>query len=301
MAANNRRENKKSVFDLLNYFYMLIILLLTVYPFYYCLVLAFNEGTDALRGGIYLWPRKFVLDNFSFILGNDLLLTAAKNSLLRTLFGTTLSVALNALVAYGLSKQFLAGRKFYLLLFAVTMYISGGLIPSYIIMGKLGLIDSFLIYILPGAFNFLYTLLLMAYYQAIPDSLVESAEMDGAGNYYIFYKIILPLSLPVIATVALFAGVEQWNNYLDTMIYTKSSSLETLQSIMRKLINEADIYNKMQEEMSKHGVTSSFQAAVSPFTIRVATMIVTTLPIMFLYPFLQRYFVKGIMIGAIKG
>lgn len=131
MAANNRRENKKSVFDLLNYFYMLIILLLTVYPFYYCLVLAFNEGTDALRGGIYLWPRKFVLDNFSFILGNDLLLTAAKNSLLRTLFGTTLSVALNALVAYGLSKQFLAGRKFYLLLFAVTMYISGGLIPRY--------------------------------------------------------------------------------------------------------------------------------------------------------------------------
>jgi len=300
MARIDQRTSDR-IFDVVNYFIMIIVLIATFYPFYYCIILSFNEGKDAMIPGIYFWPRKFTLENYYFIFNNKLLITAFTNSVLRTVIGTVTSVLFTAMVSYGLSKKKLEFRKFYYGFFIVTMYFSGGLIPYYIVIKNLGLINNFLVYIIPSLFSFYNALLCISYFQTIPESVEEQALIDGAGVFRTFILIVLPISLPILATIALFSAVAQWNSYFDTMIFTSSQKLETLQNLLIKLIREAEYIQKIKEDMSIKGGLTATMINVEPYTIRLATMLVVVFPILLVYPFLQKYFIKGIMIGSVKG
>ena len=279
---------------------MLIIGFVTLYPFWYCIVLSLNEGLDATMGPIFFWPRKWSLENYEFIFTNPRTLHAAFVSVARTVIGVITHVLFTGVVAYGLSKRWIMGRRIYMLIFIFTMYFGGGLIPYYLLIRSLGLIDNFLVYIIPGLFSVYDSILMMAYYDSIPSALEEAARIDGAGHFTIFLRIIIPASMPIFATIALFNGVGQWSAWFDTAIYTKSDSLMTLQGIMMKMIKSAEALKEMNEQMAANGAVDGFQT-IKPMTIRVATMIFTTLPITLIYPFLQKYFVKGIMIGSVKG
>lgn len=291
---------KNKIFNTANVLIMIFVILITFYPFYYCFVLSFNNGLDAEMGGIYLWPRKFSLDNYIFIFSEKLLFIGFRNSVLRTVLGTAATILVTSLAAYALSKRNLIGKRFYNIFFLLTMYFSGGLIPTYLVVKKIGLIDRFLVYILPGIFVYYLALLFIAYFKSIPDSIEESARIDGSGEFRIFFRLIIPMSAPIFATTALFAGVGQWNAWFDTMIYTRSSQLETLQHLLVRIIKEAEaIINAQKNAAASGGGFKSVE--VTPFTIKITTMIVTSFPIIVVYPFLQKYFIKGIMLGAVKG
>ena len=288
-------------FNIANTLIMLAVLLLTLYPFWYCIITSFNDSRDFIRGPLYVLPRKFTIENYSFIMSSRLVLTAARNSVLRTVIGTVLHCVVTGAAAFGLSKRDLIGRRVYTTLFIITMYFSGGMIPKYLLMRGLHLLDNFLVYILPMAWSFYNAILFMAYYESIPDSLEESARIDGAGAINIFFRIIFPSALPVFATIALFSGVAHWNSWYDTMIYTKSDSLVTLQAIMIRMLQQVESDKAAQKMMANLIGTEAVARNISPLTVRVATMVITTFPIVVVYPFFQKYFIKGMMLGAVKG
>ena len=287
----------EKAFDTINSILIIILSLLVLYPFWYCIILSFNDGVDALKGPLYLIPRKFTLDNYAFVLSSSQIVTAAVNSVLRTVLGVLLQLLVTGVAAYGLSKKQILCHKVYMLFFLFTMYFSGGLIPTYLLYRNIGLVDNFLVYILPGAWSFYNAILIMAYYESIPEALEEAATIDGAGKIAIFFRIILPASMPIFATIAIFTGVAQWNSWFDTVIYTTSPKLVTLQSFMMRMLNEAEAL----KELAKNATGGTVLPTVKPATVRVATLVITTFPITVIYPFLQKYFVKGLMIGSVKG
>ncbi len=290
----------EKIFNIINVILMLIVGFVTLYPFWYCVVLSFNDGVDAMTAPIFWWPRKWTFENYQFILSNSRTISAFFVSVLRTVIGVVVHVLFTGIVAYGLSKRWLMGRRFYMIIFVITMYFGGGLIPYYLLIRDLGLIDNFLVYIIPLMFSFYDAILIMSYYDSIPVALEEAARIDGAGHFRIFIRIIFPASMPIFATIALFHGVAQWNSWFDTVIYTKSDKLMTLQAIMMKMIKSAEALQEMNEQLAASGAADGF-VTIKPVTVRVATMVFTTLPITLVYPFLQKYFVKGIMIGSVKG
>jgi putative aldouronate transport system permease protein len=286
------------VFNFANTIVMLAVLVITLYPFWYCIIITFNDANDLLKGPLYLLPRQFSMENYKFVFSNNQMGVAFINSVLRTVLGTISHCLFTGMAAYGLSKRHLIGRKLYMVIFVLTMYFSGGMIPNYLLIRDLGLLNNFLVYIIPNVWSIFNAIIFIAFYETIPDSIEESAKIDGAHVFQIFFKIIFPLTIPIFATVALFAGVGQWNAWYDTMIYTTSKSLITLQSILIRLINEADSMEKLQKLMGVTGGSS--MPRISPLSIRVTTMVVTTFPVTVVYPFLQRYFIKGMMLGAVK-
>ena len=301
-AATRKKKRKIAAFDVVNVVIMLFFAISIIYPFYFCVLIAFNDGMDSLIPGMYLWPRKPTLDNFRFIFKSGNFMLAFFNSVARTVTGTALHIAVTFTASYGLYKIKLL-KKAYTTYFFITMYIGGGLIPTYILIKNLHLLNSFLVYIVPGMWGFYNCLLIMAYLRGNVDSAIEeSAQIDGASAFRTLVSIIFPVSLPVIATIALFSAVAQWNSWFDTVIYTKSDSLVTLQSMLMKLVKEAENIKNMVETMSAKGQNVDFlKTNIQPNGIRVATMLVVIVPIVCVYPFLQKYFVKGIMIGAVKG
>ena len=286
----------EKIFEVVNSIFLILVSLLILYPFWNCIILSFNDGVDAYKGPIFFWPRKFTLDNYKYLFQNNLMLIAFRNSLLLTVIGTVLHVGFTGLAAYGLSKRWIMGRKWYMLYFVITMYFNGGMIPNYLLMKNLGLLNNFLVYIIPSMWGFYNAILFMSFYDSIPESLEEAATIDGAGKFQIYLRIILPASMPIVATIIIFQGVNQWNSWLDTLIYTKSSSLVTLQSIMARMTEEMEYLQNMSEKMG----ASATQVSIKPATIRVATLVLTTFPITVIYPFFQKYFVGGIMLGAVK-
>ncbi|MBE6884621.1 MAG: carbohydrate ABC transporter permease [Ruminococcaceae bacterium] len=290
------------LFNGINNFLMLLLIIIMLYPFWYCVILSFNDSVDFLKGPLYLWPRKFTLENYEFVLGSPSIGIAIRNSILRTVIGTILHCVFTGAAAYGLSKPDLLYRKFYTTVFVITMYFGGGMIPTYLLLRDIGFIDSFLVYVIPTMWSFYNAILFMSYYESIPGSLEESARIDGANTLVIYFRIIFPASLPIFATVALYSIVGQWNSWFDTVIYTKSEQLVTLQSMMAKILQMAENQKKMMEQLAKSSmVNATVPVNISPTTVRVATMVITTFPIVVVYPFFQKYFVKGIMLGAVKG
>lgn len=275
---------------------MAIICFSTLYPIWYTVVLSFNDGADALKGGIFWLPRMFTLDNYKAVFRNSGIITAYGVTVARTFLGTVTNVFFTAMVAYAFSKKRLIGRKIFLTIGTITMFFNGGLIPFFLLLKNLSLLDTFWVYIIPTMFNFFNLLIFMSFFNEIPASLEESAMMDGANDFIIFIRIIMPLSKPVLATIALFTGVWHWNDYFFGVVYINKASLQPIQTYLYKVVAEAGssrmaISNPVG--VSKSNVTSN--------SIKYATMVVTTLPIVIVYPFLQKYFVKGIMLGAVKG
>ncbi|NLC68568.1 MAG: carbohydrate ABC transporter permease [Clostridiaceae bacterium] len=273
-----------------------------VYPFYYCLVISFNEGIDASTGGIFLWPRKFTFVNYKMVLSNEQLIPAFFVSVARTIAGTILSLLFTGLFAYGLSYKKLMFKKTYIGIMIFSMYFSGGLVPFFILLKHIKLLNTFWVYIIPGLLSPFNAIIMMNFFREIPDSIEESVKIDGANDLVIFFKIIFPISAPVFATIALFVGVGHWNNWFDTAFFTTNRRLRTLSFLLKEIINRADLTSIMAPGMSDALRTGTYATqGYTAETIRMATMIMVVLPIVGIYPFLQRYFIKGIMIGSLKG
>lgn len=295
MLSLNRRTYKEAAFDYFNFIFMLVICFVTIYPIWYVLVNSFNEGNDAMRGGIYWWPRLFSIDSYRAVFANNGIMLAMGVTVAKTLIGTVVHVLFTAMVAYAFSRKELIGRNVYMLIGTVTLFFSGGLIPYYLLIRDLGMLDSFLVYIIPAMFSFFDLIIFLSFFREIPDALEEAAKIDGANDFKIFYQIILPVSMPVVATIALFHGVYQWNDYFTGMIYINKSELQPIQTYLYRVVAQSSSNQMMA------ATTGSVAKTVSSQSIKLATMVVTTLPIVLVYPFLQKYFVKGFMIGSIKG
>ncbi|MCM3494259.1 MULTISPECIES: carbohydrate ABC transporter permease [Paenibacillus] len=290
-----RKTKGEAIFDMFNNFGMLIVCFLTIYPIWYVLVNAFNDGQDAMRGGIYWWPREFSLQNFEAVFQSSGIMTAMGITVAKTVVGVFVHVLFTAMVAYAFSRKGLIGGKLYIFLGTVTMFFTGGLIPTYLLIKDLNMLDSFLVYIIPAMFSFFDLIIFMTFFREIPDGLEEAAKIDGANDWSIFLRVVLPVSMPVIATIALFHGVYQWNDYFTGVIYINNTDLQPIQTYLYKVIAQSSSNQMMAQ------VPGGISKTVTSQSIKMATMVVTTLPIVFVYPFLQRYFVKGMMIGSIKG
>lgn len=288
---------KIKIFDFINIVLMILICFCMIYPIWYVVVNSFSRGSEVLKGGIYWWPRGFILENYAAVFQNKEIFTAFAVTVAKTAIGTVTSVLFTAMVAYGLSKTELVGRKIFMTMGIITMFFSGGLIPYFLVIKSLGLLDNFMVFIIPSLFGFYNAIIFMTFFRNIPGELIESAKIDGANDFVVFLKIILPVSAPVIATIALFNGVAQWNDYFTGVIFiTKEQWLTPIQTFLYKIISENSstrITANMPASVRSSMVTSS--------TIKYATMVITTFPIVCVYPFLQKYFVQGIMVGSVKG
>lgn len=296
---SNKHKRKKSlsdrIFVICNTIFMIAFVVITLYPVLNTLAISFNDGTDALRGGIYLIPRKFTLKNYITVLQKDDLITGAIVTVARTVVGTLLALVSNAILAFVVSRKNFLFKKQLSLFWVITMYVNGGLIPTFLLFKGLHLTNSFWVYVIPGMVNAFNMLVIRTYMNGIPDSLEESAQLDGAGYTTIFTKIISPLCKPVYATVALFVAVGQWNSWFDAMLYNRmSDKLTTLQYELMKLLSSVTNQGTSAEAMKNSTGT------VTPTSVRAAATIITMLPIICIYPFLQQYFVAGLTLGGVK-
>ena len=296
---SNKHKRKKSlsdrIFVICNTIFMIAFVIITLYPVLNTLAISFNDGTDALRGGIYLIPRKFTLKNYITVLQKDDLITGAIVTVARTVVGTLLALVSNAILAFVVSRKNFLFKKQLSLFWVITMYVNGGLIPTFLLFKGLHLTNSFWVYVIPGMVNAFNMLVIRTYMNGIPDSLEESAQLDGAGYTTIFTKIISPLCKPVYATVALFVAVGQWNSWFDAMLYNRmSDNLTTLQYELMKLLSSVTNQGTSAEAMKNSTGT------VTPTSVRAAATIITMLPIICIYPFLQQYFVAGLTLGGVK-
>lgn len=291
-----RKLNGATIGDLFLTVIMVLICFVCLYPVWYTIIISFNDSTDAMRGGIYWFPRKFSIESYRTVFQDSTIMRAFLITILRTLIGTVTSVFFTAMVGYAFSKKHIMGNKFYMILGTITMFFNGGLIPTFIILKRLGLYDNFFVYILPSLFNFYNMIIFMTYFREMSPALEESAKLDGCNDLTIFTRIILPLSMPVVATIALFNGVGHWNDYFTGVMYINKAVLQPIQTYLYRIVASASA------SKSVVSMPAGFTAQqVSSTSVRLATMVVTTFPIMCIYPFLQKYFVKGFMVGSIKG
>lgn len=283
------------VLTLVVWIFMICFVIITLYPVVNTIALSFNDGIDAIRGGIHIWPRMFSLKNYKTVLAMQNLLTGAKITVLRTVVATLTSLVANALLAFVVSRKRFMFKSGVSLFWVITMYVNGGMIPVFLLYKNLGLTGTFHVYWVPGMISAFNMLVLRTYMEGIPESLEESAQLDGAGYWTIFAKIISPLCKPVYATVALFVAVWQWNSWFDAMLYNRmKTEYTTLQYELMKLLSST-----MQQSGSADAAKNAGES-ITPITIRAAATIVTIAPIVCLYPFLQRYFVTGLTIGGVK-
>lgn len=290
------RLKRKTAGDYFITILMVLICFVALYPIWYTVVISFNSSEDTLRGGVYFWPREFSLQSYKTVFQDKSIITAFGVTILRTLIGTVVSVFFTAMVAYALSKKQIMGNRVYIIIGTITMFFGGGLIPTFVVFKNLGLYNNFLVYIIPSMFNFYNMIIMMSSFRELPVALEESAKLDGANDLLIFIRIVIPLSMPVIATIALFNGVWQWNDYFTGVMYINNAELQPIQTFLYRIIASASASKTVVSLPA--GINAQ---QVSSQSVRLATMVVTTLPIVCVYPFLQKYFVKGMLIGSVKG
>lgn len=287
------------IFDSVNYVLLMFLVVVTLYPFLNTLVISLNDPIDAIRGGLYLWPREFTLTNYKVVLSEKNIYQATLISVLRTVIGGVLGVLASFMTAYGISRKDFVLRKFFTNSFILTMYIGGGLIPTYFLMRGLHLTNNFWVYILPMMVSAFNIMVVRSYIDGIPGSLIESAKMDGASEYRILFNIMFPLCIPVLATITLYVAVRQWNSWFDVFLYCSSRrSLSTLQYELQKVLQSSQ---QMSSNVDYNRSASEAGATVTPYSIRATMTIVATAPILATYPYLQKYFVKGLTLGGVKG
>ena len=295
MVGSTGRKQRKKVFDFVNVALLLIFALLSVYPLVYVLAGSFSEGKDYINGGIYFLPRVWSLENYQVVLNDMRLWKSYGITIARTVLGTITGVLYTAIVAFAMSRKSLIGRNWIYRFFVFTMFFGGGLIPYFWVINLLGLFDNFLVYIIPGLFSVYNMLVFVNFFKTIPEEIHESAVMDGASEFRIFFRIILPLSGPVISTIALWIAVGHWNSFFDTMIYTSNNNLWTLQYYLMKVIKESS--------MPAAGVSLPYELLekIAPETVSLAAIIVSVIPIFILYPIILKTLTKGVVIGSLKG
>lgn len=308
MAKNPNKIKQKRVMsdwvmDTIFIIVIITVFVMVLYPFLNALAVSLNDSNDTARGGITIYPRVFSTRNYELVFTNEKVYNGLIVSVARTIIGTLGGLLITGALGFGLSRTNLVGKKFYTFFCLIPMYFGGGLIPTYFLIRELGLFDSFWVYIIPSLVNLWNMILMRSYFQSLPEALEESARIDGANYLTIFFKIYMPLSTPIIATIALYFGVQHWNDWYAASVYVNEPSLKPIQTVLMSVVNEA-AYAERMAAMGASAADVSKAAAgknVNVRSITMATMFVTIIPIVIVYPFLQRYFVKGIMIGSVKG
>ncbi|MDR2576121.1 MAG: carbohydrate ABC transporter permease [Treponema sp.] len=293
---------ERYAFTVGNTIVLLLVAFCTLYPFWNTLAVSFNVATDTTRGGIIFWPRIFTLQNYRAVFSDGTIFHAFFISAARTAIQTITGVFFTSMLAFALSRKKFMFRRTFTMILLFSMYINAGLIPSYFLMRSLGLMNTFLVYVIPGiisAFNFI---VIRTYMNSLPESIIESAQIDGCGDFKIFLQIILPLCLPVLATIALFVAVGSWNAWFDTMIYnSRNVKLHTLQYKLMEFLQSSQSQSKSAADIGAMGMSQNAVAnMVTPVSIRAAITIIAAAPIIIVYPFLQRYFITGLNVGGVK-
>jgi len=267
--------------------------ILVIYPIYYVVMNSFNA--DIIYGTAFIWPERLGFSNYTFTFKDISVFRALLLSVLRVVIGCLVSISVNTMAAFALRKQALRFRTGYVIFFLIPLFFGGGLIPNFLLLQSIGLIDNFLVYILPTASNFFYVIILMSCFRDLSPYLEDSAHIDGAGPFLVYRKIFLPLSIPVIVTILLFAGTFHWNAWYDSIYYTRSKELETFAAYLIKIVRRAAMTDDMHEMFKDMMDTVSMQG------VRFTVIVIAMLPVLLIYPFMQKYFVKGIRIGSVKG
>lgn len=282
------------------YFLLSVLAFVTFYPFWNAAVISFNNGMDTVMGGVTFWPRKFTLDNYKIVFEDSRLVRGFMVTLLRTGVGTLLSILATAILAYGMTKQELIGRKYYMIMCIVTMYFSGGLIPSFLLIRELGLMNTFWVLVIPGIISVWNMIIFRTFFLALPGGLEESAKIDGCSSWGVLFRIVFPLSGPVLATLSLFTAIYHWNDWFTPSIYINNVDLLPIQTKLQQILNS----NIMSEQMSQMDSAAKSHMeqmkTVTSKSLSMATMMIATVPIMCVYPFVQKYFVKGVLVGSLK-
>lgn len=294
MAIKEGGVSRKA-FNIFNHVFLFLLMVVCLYPLYLQFIISISHGLEVMKGGITLLPKNVTLATYQAILRGDLFMYM-KNSIIYTVVGTAVNLFMSCLCAYPLSRKTFSGRKFFTAMVSVTLFFGGGMIPMYLTVKQFELMDTMWALILPGAISTYNMIIIRTAFQSIPDSLVESAQLDGATDLTILWKIIIPLSKATLATMLLFYAVSHWNSYFDAMLYINKKELYPLQIMLRNML----IGGQLAEETEMVG-SSAASFATTDATLRAGTIIVSTLPILIVYPFVQRHFVKGVMVGSIKG
>lgn len=289
------------IFDVCNTIFMILLVIVTLYPFLNMLALSFNDANDSVRGDIYIWPREWTLRNFEYVFSESDVFYATFVSAARTIVGTIISVFCTAMLAYTVSRPEYKLKKFISVTFIFTMYFSGGLIPNYLLIKELDMLNSFWVYIIPGIIGVFNMIVIRSFIEGLPEGLMESAKIDGAGDFITFSRIVLPLTVPALATVSLFVAVYQWNSWFDVFLYNSSTpSLSTLQYELMKMLSTTNT-SSASSAADAFANAQANKASVTPTSVRATMTIVASVPIIIVYPFLQKYFVKGMVVGGVKG
>jgi putative aldouronate transport system permease protein len=271
-----------------------------LYPYWNSLVISFNVGKDTMMGGLTFWPREFTLENYRIVFQDKRLVDALYISVMRTVIGTVISIFFTSMFAYGMTVKGLVGKKYYMIFCIITMYFGGGLIPYFLLIRELGMMNSFWVYVIPSIISVWNMIIFRAFFMGLPAGLEESAKIDGASLIGIFFRIILPISGPVIATLSLFTAVGHWNEWFSASIFISDAKLLPVQTVLQQILKSNIVSEQLmqvsgaaQEQMAKKiGVTAK--------SLTMATMVVATIPIILVYPFVQKYFVKGVLVGSLK-
>jgi len=284
------------------YVFLILLSFSALYPFWNTLVVSLNQGLDTAKGGVAFWPRAFTWNNYATVFNDDKLLNAFMITILRTVIGTVSAIFMTTMLAYGMSKSYLIGRKFFTIFFIVTMYFGGGLIPTFLLIKSLGLMNNFLVFIIPGLISVWNMIIFRTFFKSLPVGLEESAQIDGCSNWGVFLKIVLPLSGPVIATLGLFTAIAHWNDWFAPTIYITNQDLMPVQTVLRRLLN-ANLFNEASASsgtVNSQTLEAMSQKSLTSKSLISATVMVVSLPIIAVYPFVQKYFVKGVMVGSLK-
>lgn len=290
------------IFHIINTLIMLLVVVTTLYPFLNTLAVSFNSGTDSLRGGITIWPRVFTVQNYITIFSTGTLPHAFLISVLRTVIATFLNIILTVMLAYVLSRKNYVLRKFITTVMVLTMYFNAGLIPGFLLIKDLGMYDTFAVYIIPGLVSAFNVIIVRTYIESLPESIMESCRIDGAGDMTICFKIVFPLTIPAIAVIGLFVAVGAWNSWFDTLLYCSSDqNLSTLQFELQKILSSTfALQGQTVAQAYGNAYSKAASSSTTPASVQAATTIVAMVPILCVYPLVQRYFVGGLVIGGVK-
>lgn len=292
----------QKAFNVVNITLMVLLCIVTIYPFIYVLAYALNDSIDTLRGGLWIFPRKFTFDNIIATLNDDSILNSFAISVSRTVLGTFISILLCAMLSFALADKELPGRKWITKYMFITTMFSGGIVAYFLVLRSLGLVNNYLIYIIPTLYGFHPFLIMRANFENMPRSIEESARMDGAGDLRVFFSFVLPLNKPIIATQALFTAVGHWNDWFGGMFYINSDHLKPAATVLYEIVSQATFESSSMSTMNArmNSTYASGAAASTPQSMQMAFVVILTIPILMMYPFVQKYFVQGVMVGSIK-
>lgn len=295
-SKNKIKTSKpEKIYAVFNYSFFILLCIVVLYPFWHVIMMSLSSVEATAKGGIFLWPKGFTLDTYIQVFKNSKIMTGYETTMLVTVLGTLLGTFFTATTAYPLSKSKLPFISTLLVLVLFTMLFNGGMIPNYLLIKNMGLINNRWALILPGLISAYNVIIMKSFFMTIPESLEESARIDGANDVTVFFKIVLPLSKATIATIALFTAVGYWNDYFSTVLYINDTGKWALQAVLRYMLTNTN------QAMQAAGVSVVSATNVTAATIKAASVVVATVPILLVYPFAQKYFVKGVMIGGVKG